>query len=116
MINLFFDINNSTYLQNRNNFYVGNINTDENIKFKCDYLVIGNIRTNSMLIAMGNLIVIGNIEASSVFINNDLFCTGNIITESYGIYTLVFWLVTLLIFLWGNSVFKRSKKEFSDVL
>lgn len=79
---MFFDINNSTYLQNRNNFYVGNINTDENIKFKCDYLVIGNIRTNSMLIAMGNLIVIGNIEASSVFINNDLFCTGNIITES----------------------------------
>lgn len=45
-----------------------------------------------------------------------VFLGGNIITESYGIYTLVFWLVTLLIFLWGNSVFKRSKKEFSDVL
>lgn len=45
-----------------------------------------------------------------------VFLGGNIITEANGIYTLVFWLITILIFWWGNSVFKRSKKEFSDVL
>lgn len=46
----------------------------------------------------------------------EVFLGGNLITESYGVYTIVFWIFTTLIFMWGNSVFKRSKKEFSDVL
>ena len=33
-----------------------------------------------------------------------------------GIYTLVFWVITILIFFWGNYVFNKSKKEFADVL
>ena len=80
-----FDINDYTYIQNKNKFYIGNINLDENIKFKCDYIVIGNIKTSEMLIAMENLVVIGNIEAESVFINKDLFCTGKVTSKSIDI-------------------------------
>lgn len=79
---MIFDINDYTYRQNKNNFYIGDINLDENIKFKCDYIVIGNIKTSEMLIAVENLVVIGNIEAASVFINKDLFCTGTINSQS----------------------------------
>lgn len=44
------------------------------------------------------------------------FISGNIITEGYGIYSLVFWGITIFLFIWGNSVFKRTKKDFADVL
>ncbi len=44
------------------------------------------------------------------------FISGNIITEEYGFYTLVFWAITILLFIWGNRVFKRTKKDFADVL
>ena len=80
-----FDINDYTYTQNKNKFYVGDINIEENIKFKCDYIVIGNIKTNGILVAMENLVVIGNIEAESVFINKDLFCTGKVTSKSIDI-------------------------------
>lgn len=40
----------------------------------------------------------------------------NIITESNFVYTIVFWIVTILLFFWGDYVFKKSKKEFADVL
>lgn len=30
--------------------------------------------------------------------------------------TLVFWVITAVLFIWGNQVFKRSKKDFADVL
>ena len=39
-----------------------------------------------------------------------------IITENDGMYTIVFWSVTILIFLWGNYIFNKSKKDFADVL
>lgn len=44
------------------------------------------------------------------------FIGGNIITENNWMYTIVFWLIILLIFFWSNSVFKRCKKDFADVL
>ena len=44
------------------------------------------------------------------------FMGGNILTEHHGIYTIVFWIITILIFVWGNHVFKKSKKDFPDVL
>lgn len=44
------------------------------------------------------------------------FIAGNIITEGYGVYTIVFWVITVLLFLWGNNIFKRTKKDFADVL
>lgn len=44
------------------------------------------------------------------------FMEGNIVTQSNGIYTIVFWVITILIFLWGNYIFKKSKKDFADVL
>lgn len=44
------------------------------------------------------------------------FIEGNIVTESHGIYTIVFWAITAVIFLWGNYVFNKNKKDFADVL
>lgn len=45
-----------------------------------------------------------------VFINEDIILAGN------GIYTIIFWIITIIMFIWGNSVFKRTKKDFADVL
>ena len=42
--------------------------------------------------------------------------SSTIITESNGVFTLVFWVITIVIFIWGNAVFKKNKKDFSDVL
>ena len=39
-----------------------------------------------------------------------------IITENNYIFTIIFWCVTIVIFIWGNYVFKKSKKDFADVL
>lgn len=39
-----------------------------------------------------------------------------IITESNGLFTLVFWSITIIMFIWGNAIFKKSKKDFADVL
>lgn len=44
------------------------------------------------------------------------FMGGNIIIEGYGIYTAIFWVITIVMFVWGNYVFKRTKKDFADVL
>lgn len=46
----------------------------------------------------------------------DSFMSGTIFTESNGIYTIVFWVITILMFLWANYIFKKSKKDFADVL
>lgn len=46
----------------------------------------------------------------------DAFIQGNIITQNNGIYTIVFWSITIIIFLWGNYIFKKNKKDFADVL
>ena len=45
-----------------------------------------------------------------------VFINENIITKTYGVYTIVFWIITILMFLWGNHVFKKNKKDFADVL
>ena len=45
-----------------------------------------------------------------------VFISGNIATDTYGIYSIVFWAITILIFLWGNSIFKRTRKDFADIL
>ena len=44
------------------------------------------------------------------------FMGGNIITESNGLYTIIFWVITILLFVWGDYVFKKNKKDFADVL
>ena len=40
----------------------------------------------------------------------------NIVFGDNGLYTIVFWVITIIMFVWGNSVFKRTKKDFADVL
>ena len=42
--------------------------------------------------------------------------SSTIITEHNGLYTIVFWLITIFIYTWGNIIFKKSKKDFADVL
>ena len=40
----------------------------------------------------------------------------DIIFANHGMFTIAFWIITILMFIWGNSVFKRTKKDFADVL
>lgn len=42
--------------------------------------------------------------------------SSTIITEHNGLYTIIFWTITILMFAWGNHVFKKNKKDFADVL
>ena len=44
------------------------------------------------------------------------FIDSNIITQHNGLYTVVFWIITIVLFLFGNSVFKKTKKDFADFL
>jgi len=44
------------------------------------------------------------------------FMSGNIITANNGMFTIIFWVVTFVMFIWGNYIFKKSKKDFADVL
>jgi len=46
----------------------------------------------------------------------EVFLPGNIIGDQYGLFTIVFWVITVVMFVWGNSVFKRNRKDFADVL
>lgn len=46
----------------------------------------------------------------------EVFIDGNIISDNNFIFTIVFWIITIIMFVWGNSVFKRNKKDFADVL
>lgn len=47
----------------------------------------------------------------SAFLN-----TSTIIFDAHGLYTLIFWGIVTFFFVWGNFVFKKSKKDFADVL
>lgn len=44
------------------------------------------------------------------------FMGDNIITEQHGIFSIIFWCITIILFIWGNYIFKKSKKDFADVL
>lgn len=43
-----------------------------------------------------------------------VFIDGNI--HLFGKYAIVFWVITIGIYAWGDYVFKRNKKDFADVL
>lgn len=45
-----------------------------------------------------------------------VFIDENIIFANHGLYTIVFWIITIVLFIWGNSIFKRAKRDFADVL
>lgn len=51
-----------------------------------------------------------------VSVSRQAFIGENIITKGYGFYTIVFWVITTILFAWGNHIFKKTKKDFSDVL
>ena len=46
----------------------------------------------------------------------EAFIGESIITKGYGFYTIVFWVITTILFVWGNHIFKKTKKDFADVL
>lgn len=45
-----------------------------------------------------------------------VFTKDSMISAGNGLYTIVFWIITIIIFIWGNRVFNRNKKDFADVL
>lgn len=45
-----------------------------------------------------------------------VFIDESIVFKGYGIYTAIFWIITIILYIWGNAVFKRTKKDFADVL
>ncbi len=46
----------------------------------------------------------------------EVFIPGNMLSENHSIFTFVYWFFTIVLFLWGNSIFKKNKKDFADVL
>ena len=40
----------------------------------------------------------------------------NIIIANHGLYTIIFWVITIVMFIWGNHIFNKNKKDFADVL
>ena len=40
----------------------------------------------------------------------------DIVVAGHGAYTIIFWVITIGMFIWGNHVFKKNKKDFADVL
>lgn len=46
----------------------------------------------------------------------DVFVGGNTISAYHGFFTIVFWVITLLFFFYGEYIFNKSKSEYADVL
>ena len=46
----------------------------------------------------------------------DVFIGGNILAENNYLYTIIFWTISIVIFIYGNKVFNKNKDEFSDML
>ena len=46
----------------------------------------------------------------------EVFMGGTILSDGHFIYTIIFWVITIVLFVWGNHVFKKNKKDFADVL
>lgn len=46
----------------------------------------------------------------------EVFIPGNMIADHHFLFTIAFWVITAIMFVWGNNVFKRNKKDFADVL
>lgn len=46
----------------------------------------------------------------------EVFIDESIVTLNNGMYTIVFWAITIILFVWGNHIFKKNKKDFADVL
>lgn len=44
------------------------------------------------------------------------FMGENIVVQGHAIYTIIFWIITIFMFVWGNYIFKKNKKDFADVL
>lgn len=51
-----------------------------------------------------------------VSVARQAFIGGRILTRGHGFYTFVFWGITIILFIWGNHIFNKTKKDFPDVL
>ncbi|MEG0073115.1 MAG: ABC transporter permease [Clostridia bacterium] len=46
----------------------------------------------------------------------DVFINGSIFSDNNYIFTIVFWIIAVLVFIYGNIIFNKNKDEFSDVI
>ncbi len=42
----------------------------------------------------------------------EVFISDGIVFTNHGMFTIIFWVITFVMFIWGNSVFKKNKKRF----
>lgn len=72
----------ATFNQSGFNFYTGNIEVENTVIFKEDFIIIGNIKTSKNIFSIGELIVFGDIDCKSIYASKDFFCIGDIKSES----------------------------------
>lgn len=72
----------ATFTQNNQNFYVGDIESNNTIMVKDDFIVIGNIKTQKNIVAAEGLIVMGDITSKAIYVYRDLLCTGKMDIQS----------------------------------
>lgn len=77
-----FTSESATFNQSGFNFYTQNIDVESTVIFKEDFIIIGHIKTSKNIFSIGELIVVGDIECNSIYASKDLFCIGNIKSES----------------------------------
>lgn len=46
----------------------------------------------------------------------EVFVGGNLLIENNGLFTILFWIISIFVFIYGNKVFNKNKDEFSDML
>lgn len=46
----------------------------------------------------------------------EVFIDEHIIFANNGMFTIIFWTITIFMYVWGNYTFKKNKKDFVDVL
>ncbi len=46
----------------------------------------------------------------------EVFIDDSIVFTNNGMFTIIFWVITIFMYIWGNYTFKKNKKDFVDVL
>lgn len=74
---------------------------------------IWNVQTADKVVQM---VVKCNPLAYLVCGMRDVFTGQSILIENNYMYTIIFWVIAITVFIYGNKVFNRNKDEFSDMM